>query len=592
MASNKKYWKSVEELNENSSIVEKLKQKEFVENIPTDQFLGNKESLDNSNTSRRDFLKYVGFSTAIASLAACEGPVINSIPYVVKPDDITPGMADYYATTMADGFDFANILVKVREGRPIKIEPNKESVNGSTNARVQASVLSLYDNNRLRGPLSNGKSTNWKTLDGEVIAKLNELKASSEKVVFLTGTLASPSTENLITNFKEQYGNVEHVVYDAVSESASLSAFEKMYGSRVLPDYNFEKADVIVSVGADFLTDWQGGGFEVGYAKGRVPKNGKMSRHIQFESNMTLTGGNADKRVIVRPSEQVLVLTKLYHAIVSGISTLEESPINTAVQKAAAQIKKAGSRAVVITGIQDENAQILTLAINNVIQSEVIDVVNTRNIRQGDDVKVAQLIKDMKAGRVGAVIMHETNPVYTLPNASEFIEALKKVELSVSFSITPNETANASKYTVATPHYLESWGDVLIKKGQYSLIQPTINNLFDTRQFQDTLLKWMGSSENYHDYLKGWWQQNLLGSRSWNKTLQDGTFNIVAESEEVIANEIDINAAGVALSKIKGSELELTTYVKIGLGDGQQANNPWLQELPDPITRTTWDNYC
>ena len=144
MASNKKYWKSVEELNENSSIVEKLQKSEFIEDIPTSEFLGDKESLEASDTSRRDFLKYVGFSTAVASLAACEGPVVNSIPYVVKPDDVIPGIADYYASSIADGFDFANVLVKVREGRPIKIEPNRDSKNGTTNARVQASVLSLY----------------------------------------------------------------------------------------------------------------------------------------------------------------------------------------------------------------------------------------------------------------------------------------------------------------------------------------------------------------------------------------------------------------------------------------------------------------
>ena len=149
MASNKKYWKSVEELNPNSSIVEKLQKSEFIEELPTDEFLGDKESLATSETSRRDFLKYVGFSTAVASLAACEGPVINSIPYVVKPDDLIPGIPDYYATSIADGHDFANVLVKVREGRPIKIEPNKDSRNGATNARVQASVLSLYDNSRL-----------------------------------------------------------------------------------------------------------------------------------------------------------------------------------------------------------------------------------------------------------------------------------------------------------------------------------------------------------------------------------------------------------------------------------------------------------
>src|SRR5690606_14516356 len=141
MSSNKKYWKSVEELNENSSIVETLKQNEFVSEIPTDEFLGNKPALEASSTTRRDFLKYVGFSTAAASLAACEGPVIKSIPYVVQPESIIPGVANYYATTIADGFDFANILVKTREGRPIKIENNSlATTDGGANARVNASV--------------------------------------------------------------------------------------------------------------------------------------------------------------------------------------------------------------------------------------------------------------------------------------------------------------------------------------------------------------------------------------------------------------------------------------------------------------------
>ena len=191
MASNKKYWKSVEELNENSSIVEKLQKSEFIEDIPTSEFLGDKESLEASDTSRRDFLKYVGFSTAVASLPACDGPVVNSIPYVVKPDDVIPGIADYYASSIADGFDFANVLVKVREGRPIKIEPNRDSKNGTTNARVQASVLSLYDNNRLRGPLAKGAETDYATLDKEVQAQLGEMKAKGAKIVLLSGTSAS-----------------------------------------------------------------------------------------------------------------------------------------------------------------------------------------------------------------------------------------------------------------------------------------------------------------------------------------------------------------------------------------------------------------
>ena len=153
MSSNKKYWKSEAELSPDNSIVETLKQNEFPEALPVDSFLGDKEQLASSQTSRRDFLKYVGFSTAAASLAACEGPVHKSIPYVFQPERIIPGVANYYATTIADGYDFASILVKTREARPIKIEANKEaSVLGGTNARVQASVLSLYDSTRLQGP--------------------------------------------------------------------------------------------------------------------------------------------------------------------------------------------------------------------------------------------------------------------------------------------------------------------------------------------------------------------------------------------------------------------------------------------------------
>ena len=590
MASNKKYWKSVEELNENSSIVDTLKHNEFVEEIPTDDFLGDKENLETSSTTRRDFLKYVGFTTAAASLAACEGPVVKSIPYIIKPDDIIPGVAEYYATTMADGFDFANILVKVREGRPIKIEPNKEA-KGSTNARVQASVLSLYDSLRLKDPKANGSLISWADADTQIISKLNEVKESGLEIAVLTGTCASPSIKKLVTKLGETFGAVNHVVYDSVSESAALDAFEEMYGTRALPDYNLEKAEVIVSIGADFLGDWQGGGFEAGYAKGRVPNHGKMSRHIQVESNMTLTGANADKRLMVKPSEQNLALIKLYNAVVKGISTKEASPLNDAILNVAKQIKAAGSKAVVLTGIQDKNAQLLALAINNAINSEVIDVVATKNVRHGNDADVAQLISDMNAGKIGAVIINNSNPVYSLPNSNEFVEGLKKVKLSVAFSMQDNETANAVQYALATPHYLESWGDVVIKKGHYSLMQPTIKPLFNTRQFQDSLLAWTGSSASYYDFLKESWNDDVLTGKSWNQALHDGVFTAEVEEEETIINEVDIDNAASELAKVKGSDLELSLYTKTGMGDGQMANNPWLQEFPDPITRTSWDNY-
>lgn len=229
----------------------------------------------------------------------------TAIPYVVQPEQIRPGVADYYATTIADGYDFASILVKTREGRPIKIENNTDAlVKGTANARVQASVLSLYDSLRVQGPKRDGDYVSWDVVDEEVMAALAQSQAAGKDIVLLTQTLSSPSTYKMIAEFAAKYGSVKHVEYDAISEDAALDAFQARFGERALADYDFSKAEVIISFGADFLGDWQGGGFDGGYAKGRVPANGKMSRHVQFESNMSLSGANADKRVPVTPSQQ------------------------------------------------------------------------------------------------------------------------------------------------------------------------------------------------------------------------------------------------------------------------------------------------
>ena len=331
MASNKKYWKNEAELNPNDSIVETLRQNEFVEPIPVEDFLGNKENLSATSTNRRDFLKYVGFSTAAASLAACEGPVIKSIPYVVQPENIIPGVANFYATTIANGFDFASILIKTREGRPIKVENNTEAkVGGGANARVQASVLSLYDSTRLQGPLANGEPVEWSALDTAVKAKMGSLKNSSQQIALLTQTYASPSTKRLVDELKAEYGNVKHVSYDAISQDAALTAFEAKYGERALADYDFGKSELIVSFGADFLGDWQGGGYDSSYSKGRIPKKGKMSRHVQFEANLSLTGANADKRVPLTPMQQKIALAQLY-AKLNGTSVGGELPENVSL---------------------------------------------------------------------------------------------------------------------------------------------------------------------------------------------------------------------------------------------------------------------
>ena len=590
MSSNKKYWKSVEELNENSSIVETLRNNEFSEPIPTDEFLSDKESLSSSSTTRRDFLKYVGFSTAAATLAACEGPVHKSIPYVLQPEQIIPGVADYFATSMFDGFDFANLLVKSREGRPIKIENNTiAGAKFTANARVHASVLSLYDNTRLKVTKVDQKDATWAAADMKIKASLADAKAKGGQVVLLTNTLASPSTEKLIADFIAQNPNAKHVVYDAVSESAALDAFEAVYGERALVDYDFSKANTIVSVGADFLGDWQGGGYDSGYAQGRIPQKGKMSKHYQFEANMTLSGAAADKRVPMKVADQKLALVKIYSIITGSAVSVGKLANEDVVVKAAQQLKAAGSKGLIVSGIQDKNAQLLVLAINQALASEAFSTVGTRQIRKGSDAKVAQLLSDINAGNVHTLIMSGVNPVYTLANGKAFAQGLKKVKLSVAFSLKEDETASVANIAVPAPHYLESWNDLMLTKGTYSIVQPTIRPLFSSKQFQEGLLSWTGNAASYYDYIKAN-SGAYLNGLTWNKAVHDGV--VAGAPSAASAGSADYNAAASALAQSKPlANFELVLYTKTGMGDGQQANNPWLQEFPDPITRVSWDNY-
>ena len=593
MASNKKYWRSVEELNQDSEIVKALQQNEFVTEIPTDEFLSDRETLESSSTTRRDFLKYVGFTTAAATLAACDGPVIKSIPYVVQPDEIVPGIANYYASTIADGFDFANILVKTREGRPIKIQRNDLVDNGGgVNARVQASVLSLYDKHRLAGPMVDGADVSWSELDASMAQKMNAMVG--KEVVLLTQTFASPSTSKLISEFISKYPNVRHVVYDTVSNSEALDAYENKYGTRALPDYDFSKADVIVSVGADFLGDWQGGGYGRSFAKSRIPQNGKISRHIQFESNMTLTGAKADKRVPATPKQQIQILKALTGGSTSGLP----EGIADAVNKAKAQLQKAGGKALLVTGVPTVEAQ--TLALNFNTNSQAIDVARPRLTRQGSNSQVAAVVSGVISGSIKGLITVGVDPVYSLPNGKEFAEAYQNLELSFAFSMKKDATASLANMIAATPHYLESWDDVQIKKGTYSLMQPTIRPLFNTRQFQDCLLKWIGSDKTYYDYIKENWTPSVLGGKTWNQALHDGFASSDAQIVSPVsvdgifgAGAMESNSSNGAMANLdeNNTGLELTLYTKIGMGDGQQANNPWLQEFPDPLTRTSWDNY-
>lgn len=600
MAEQKKYWKGIEELVD-SPVAEKMKANEFASELPVEEFLGNDKTMEDSSTSRRDFLKYMGFSTAAATLAACEAPVIKSVPYVVAPEEVIPGIPNYYATSFSDGHDYASILVKTREGRPIKIENNTSAlINGAANGRVHASVLNLYDSTRLQSPMIKGENAAWGDVDKEVAKGLAAAEASGKQVVFLSSTILSPTTKKLIGEFGAKYSNFKHVTFDSFSYSGKLDAIEAATGKRALPTYHFENADVIVSFGADFLSDWIGQSVSGDYSKRRVP--GKdMSRHIQFESNLSLTGSNADKRHKLKPSEMGPALVALYGEI-TGNSVSSNTAYSAQIKAVAKELKAAGSKALVVSGSNNADIEAVTIAINEALGNSgtTIDYSKRTYFRQGNDRDMEQLTADMKAGKVGAILIHNSNPVYRLSNNKAFAESLGKVPTSVYFTEKKDETGAVAKVLCAGNHYLESWGDAMPKDGVYSLQQPVINKLFDTRQMQDCLLKWMGSSQDFHSYLQGNWSASILGGMAWTQALHDGVFSsrvvsidegdASAETEEA-APAADLSGALGRLRSSSSKGMELQFYQKVGIGTGNLANNPWLLELPDPITRVTWDNY-
>ena len=594
MASNKTYWKSMDQLNPSDKDLDKLGQNEFVSKLPED-FSGDEKTLDKNTTSRRDFLKYAGFSTAAATIAACEGPIIKSVPYVFQPEQIRPGIANYYATTIADGYDFASILIKTREGRPIKVESNTDSpILGSANARVHASVLSLYDSLRLKGPLLGGRDITWDNFYREITAALNGLSSLNKKVIMMTPTLASPTTKKIIDDFIKVFPNITHVIYDSISSDSALNAFEKYYGIRALADYDFSKVDTIVGIDSDFLGDWQGGGHEKDYAEAKRLKRrnnkAEMSWHMQFESNMSLTGVNADHRVPCTPAEQKKVLAYL-HDIVRGVSPSTSLPaqLEKPAKKAANRLLNSGNNAVVVSGIDDEVAQSAVLEINSLLNSKAFQPEQPKFIRQGNSSKVNSAISDIINGNASGLITFGLNPVFTTFKGAELNEAIKNLEFSLAFTSKMNETSNVSKFVAATPHYLESWGDFELKAGYFALSQPTIRPLFNTQQFQDILLKLSGKTFKYYDAIKEHWNSDILNGSSWSKALHDG-YAISKKSIQIRRPNFD----NIDLTSLKNSsekKMSLILYSKIGMGDGQQANNPWLQEFPDPITRVSWDNY-
>ena len=574
MTENNKYWRGIEDQS-NPELSEKLAQNEFSNEISQADFLGNDE-LAESSTSRRDFLKFMGFSTAAATLAACEAPIVESIPYVVKPDSLTPGIANYYASSYYDGYDFASVLVKTREGRPIKIEPNNDaSYNGATNARVQASVLSLYDGARMHNPMMDGAATSW----GEAIAKAQSLLTANS--VVLTRTVISPAVKTAISKL-----GLRHVSVDAVSQSNRADVYEALTGVRALPTVELSKARVVFAVGADFLGDWDGENLNGAYAAARKPGS-DMLRHIQAESGLSLSGANADVRIKAKVSEYESVLAHVYNRVANaaGVATVSapalREDIKLSVEGVANELITAGSGSLVLNGLNSASAEKLAAKTNELLASAAFNTSKLDFTATGSDSDFAALLEDIKSGAVTSVLTLDTNVLH-------FSTAMASLADKVSLvSIADRLDETASKAVVALPmsHYLEAWSDAAPVSGIYTVGQPTISPLFDSKSAVEIVNTLAGGSESAVDLIKAS-AASGSASKAWNALLHDGFADVT--SVDVVTGTLDMTDVAVS-APLKG--LEFYTYTKAGMGAGNNANNPWTYELPDPVTRLSWDNY-
>lgn len=595
----KVYWKGLEQLKNDAAFVKHANH----------EFATTEEAPDPGH-SRRDFLKMMGFGVSAATLAACDAPTRFAIPYVNKPVDVDPSVANYYASTYINGGDYCSIVVKTREGRPIKIDGNNLSnvTKGGTSAQVEASVLSLYDNYRLRDPKFGNDKISWEELDKQVVSKLSEIAAQGGQIRIVSNTILSPSTKAAIEIFKAKYPTTQHIQYDPNSSYGMWKANADSFGNGFIPSYDFSKAKTIVSIAADFLGTWVAPiEFTKQYATTRELGDDKkdMSRHYQFESNLSLTGANADYRTMIRPSQEGLVVAQLFNLIGAKAGKSVAAGIDkiACLDQAAEELWTNKGASLVVAGSNDKAVQLLVNGINDMLGNYGTTILpgNPVNYRQGNDEAMAAFIDEAASGKVAGVIFYNCNPVYDHASGSALATALKNVSLTVSTSNTEDETSLACQYRAIDHHYLESWNDAEPKKNSFSLSQPAITPIFNSRQAQSSFLAWAGVADiDYFNFVKSNWNSwfyKTSGSGNaqmfWDRCLYDGVYELKSDAASAVTFNGDVGAAAASISanyKPDNAGFELAVFESYGVGTGSQANNPLLHELPDPITKVVWDH--
>lgn len=571
------------------------------------------ESDTDESVRRRSFLKAVGFGVSGLAMAGCERqPEIKAIPLLDQPAGFTPGRSMFYATTCGGCTAACGMLAKCLDGRPIKLEglPGHPTSDGGLCAVGQASLLGLYDKLRFQTPLHEGKQATWPEVDGLAIAKLKAIGESEKTVCLLTGTINSPTLQDRVDQFLSSFTNARQVTTDALSSSAIADAHQQTHGVRAIPQFHFDKAEVIVSFAADFLGTWISPiQFTVQRTAGRqldvVPPI--MAYHAQFESCMSLTGSNADYRMALAPSDYGLALTHLAAKVAEltgselEVGTLDPSPIpQPIIDDLANRLAHSKGKSLVVSGEQDLSVQLLCNFINHALGNygTTLNIAQPSNVRHGNDAELQTLVDDMKQGKVGALLIHATNPVLELPAGLGFTEAMSQVEFIVQFATRADETTEHANVVCPTAHFLECWNDYEVRPGLNSIGQPLIQPLFDTRTLLETLAAWSGQEAKARDLIEQRWESKVFpqagqqGSfrKFFHQAIHDGWVDVGSTSDSAkpfVADSVK------PIAKVNaGDGFALVAYAKVGLLDGKHAYNPWLQELPDPVSKVTWDNYA
>ncbi|MBI4514888.1 MAG: 4Fe-4S dicluster domain-containing protein [Deltaproteobacteria bacterium] len=559
---------------------------------------------DVTTWSRRDFFKIMGLSASAAAAACSRAPVEKVIPYVQQPDDLTPGVASWYASTCAACPAACGILLKTREGRPIKVEGNglHPVSRGGVCAVGQAAVLSLYDASRAIAPGTAGKPTTWKDLDKAVRDKLRELAAAGRALRVVVPAYVGPSAEAAIARFVAKYPTARRVRHDPFGLDAIAEAHRQTHGVSALPAYRLESAQPVVSFGADFLGTWlQPVAFTRQYVNARDPSRaGGMLRHLQIESHLTLTGSNADVRLTLAPSQQLATLQALAARLGVAVPAVSNGVDTAVVERIAGELERARGASLVLCGSGEVAAQVLVNSINEALGNIGNTVAVSDGVLLPESQSFEEFLAELRAGEVAAVIIAGVNPVYSHPSGAEFGELLAKVELTVAASDRPDETASHCQHLAVTNHFLESWADHEAERGVLSLSQPAVAPLYDTRPAFESLLVWAGGNKAAYDFVRDRWRSEVFKRAAdkpadfdefWERSVRDGVARYAPEPLPAVYQPEAVSALLASRAPAPApAGLEVVLYSPVALLDGSLANNGWLQELPDPLTKVTWTN--